>query len=128
MLEPQKTKVKRTETAEALTLTTEKMAVSIDKATGQVTFCDAAGGKQLLQENGTSFEPRPADDPDAGRFKVSQAWTPEADEFLYGLGQRQDPDLSLRGKKVHLWNENSIYTSPSSARRRVMACIGTIPA
>ena len=60
----------------------------------------------LLREAGTAFEPRPEDDVDAGRYKVSQAWKPEADEFLYGLGQRQDPDLSLRGKKVHLWNEN----------------------
>ena len=105
ILEPQAAKVKRTETADAVMLATEKMAVSIDKATADVTFCDP-DGKVLLQEAGTAFEPRPADDPDAGRYKVSQAWKPEADEFLYGLGQRQDPDLSLRGKKVHLWNEN----------------------
>ena len=31
---------------------------------------------------------------------------PVSGRQLYGLGQRQDPDLSLRGKKVHLWNEN----------------------
>ncbi|MBO7077706.1 MAG: DUF4968 domain-containing protein [Bacteroidales bacterium] len=104
VLEPQKTKVKRSETADAVTLTTEKMTVTVDKATGNVTFAD--GGKELLRECGTTFEPRPADDPDAGRFKVSQAWKPEADEFLYGMGQRQDQDLSLRGKKIHLWNEN----------------------
>ena len=106
VLEPQKTKVKRTETADAVTLSTAKIAVTIDKNTGEATFADAASGAKLLQESGAAFEPRPADDPDAGRFKVSQAWTLEADEFLYGLGQRQDPDLSLRGKKVHLWNEN----------------------
>ena len=106
VLEPQETKVKRTETDGAVVLNTGKIVASIDKATGDVTFCDAASGKQLLQEAGTAFEARPADDPDAGRFKVSQCWKPEADEFLYGLGQRQDQDLSLRGKKVHLWNEN----------------------
>ena len=69
VLEPQKTKVKRAETADAVTLTTEKMTVSIDKATGNVTFAD--GGKVLLREAGTAFEPRPADDPDARRFNVS---------------------------------------------------------
>ena len=106
VLEPQKTKVKRTETEAAVFLNTGKIIASIDKATGDVTFYDAASGEQLLQEAGTAFEARTADDPDAGRFKVSQGWLPEADEFLYGLGQRQDPDLSLRGKKVHLWNEN----------------------
>ena len=106
VLEPQKTQVKRTETEAAVFLNTGKIVASIDKATGDVTFYDAASGEQLLQEAGTAFEARPADDPDAGRFKVSQCWLPDADEFLYGLGQRQDQDLSLRGKKVHLWNEN----------------------
>ena len=106
VLEPQAVRVKRYENVDAVTLTTEKMTVTIDKNSGDVLFRDAESGAVLLQEAGTAFEARPADDPDAGRFKVSQCWLPEADEFLYGLGQRQDRDLSLRGKKVHLWNEN----------------------
>ena len=106
VMEPQKTRVKRAENKGAVVLNTGKIVAFIDKATGQVTFSDPVSGRRLLQEAGTAFEARPADDPDAGRFKVSQCWLPEADEFLYGLGQRQDPDLSLRGKKVHLWNEN----------------------
>ena len=106
VLEPQKIRVKRAENKGAIVLNTGKIVAFIDKATGQVTFSDPVSGRQLLQEAGTAFEARPDDDPDAGRFKVSQCWQPEADEFLYGLGQRQDPDLSLRGKKVHLWNEN----------------------
>ena len=106
VMEPQKTRVKRAENKGAVVLNTGKIVAFIDKATGQVTFSDPVSGRQLLQEAGTAFEARPDDDPDAGRFKVSQCWLPEADEFLYGLGQRQDPDLSLRGKKVHLWNEN----------------------
>ena len=106
VLEPQKTRVKRVENKGALILNTGKIVAFIDKATGQVTFSDPVSGRRLLQEAGTAFEARPADDPDAGRFKVSQSWQPEADEFLYGLGQRQDPDLSLRGKKIHRWNEN----------------------
>ncbi|MBQ6762963.1 MAG: DUF5110 domain-containing protein [Bacteroidales bacterium] len=112
VLEPQATRVQRSETAEAVVLKTEKMAVSIDKATGDVTFCDAVTGKVLLQETGTTFEARPADDPDAGRYRVAQAWKPEAEEFLYGLGQRQDPDLSLRGKSIHLWNHNMFIYIP----------------
>ena len=106
VLEPQKVRVKRYENLDAVTLRTEKIAVTVDKNTGDVLFRDAESDAVLLQETGTAFEPRPADDPDAGRFKVSQTWQPEADEFLYGMGQRQDPDLSLRGKKIHLWNEN----------------------
>lgn len=112
VLEPQPTAVDRTETESAVVLRTEKMSVSIDKGTGDVTFADAASGAVLLRETGTFFEPRPLDDPDAMRFRVSQSWRLDGDEFLYGLGQRQDPDLSLRGKKVHLWNENMYIYIP----------------
>ena len=42
VLEPQETKVKRTETEAAVFLNTGKIVASIDKATGDVTFYDAA--------------------------------------------------------------------------------------
>ena len=106
VMEPQPVLVKRSETEMAVVLNTGKMAVSIDKTTGDVTFIDPVTGETLLQEGGTTFEPRPAGDVDEGRYKVSQRWHPEPDEFLYGMGQRQDPDLSIRGKQIHLWNEN----------------------
>ena len=78
VMEPQKTRVKRVENKGALVLNTGKIVAFIDKATGQVTFSDPVSGRQLLQEAGTAFEARPDDDPDAGRFKVSQCWQPEA--------------------------------------------------
>ena len=106
ILDPQPVKVKRTETADAIVLNTGKVIASVDKSTGDVTFRDPASGETLLQECGTAFEPRPAGDPDEGRFKVSQRWRFGKDEFLYGMGQRQDKDLSIRGKRIHLWNEN----------------------
>ena len=45
VLEPQKTQVKRTETEAAVFLNTGKIVASIDKATGDVTFYDAASGE-----------------------------------------------------------------------------------
>lgn len=106
VLEPQAVKVKRSVTDDAIVLNTGKIVASVDKATGNVTFSDPVSGETLLRENGTTFEPRPEGDVDEGRFKVYQRWDIDADEFLYGMGQRQDPDLSIRGKKIHLWNEN----------------------
>ena len=106
VMEPQPVRVNRSETEQAVVLNTGKIAVSVDKSTGEVVFSDPASGEVLLQEGSTTFEPRPAGDVDEGRFKVSQRWKFEPDEYVYGMGQRQDPDLSIRGKKIHLWNEN----------------------
>ena len=111
VMAPEPVKVRRAETAEAVVLNTGKMAVSIDKGSGEVSF-STPSGETLLQEAGTDFEPRPAGDPDEGRFKVSQRWRFGKDEFLYGMGQRQDPDLSIRGKKIHLWNTNMFIYIP----------------
>ena len=106
VMEPQPVRIKRSQTEQAVVLNTGKIAVTIDKATGEVVFSDPASGEVLLQEGGTTFEPRPAGDVDEGRYKVSQRWKFGPDEYVYGMGQRQDPDLSIRGKQIHLWNEN----------------------
>ena len=106
VMEPQAVRVKRSETEDAIVLNTGKIAASIDRGTGDVTFSDPVTGSVLLRECGTGFEPRPEGDVDEGRYKVSQRWKMDPDEFLYGMGQRQDQDLSIRGKQIHLWNEN----------------------
>ena len=106
VLEPQPVRVKRSETETAVVLNTGKIVASVDKASGDVTFSVPGTGETLLQECGTGFEPRPEGDADEGRFKVSQRWKFGPEEFLYGMGQRQDQDLSIRGKQIHLWNEN----------------------
>ena len=74
VMEPQPVRVKRSETEQAVVLNTGKIAVSIDKVTGEVAFSDPDTGETLLQEGETKFEPRPAGDVDEGLFKVSQCW------------------------------------------------------
>lgn len=112
VMTPEKTKVKRADTKDEVVIRTGLVAVAIDRASGDVTFADARSGRKLLKEAGTRFEPRPSGDADEGRYKVSQAWTLDEDEYLYGMGQRQDADLSIRGKKIHLWNENMFIYIP----------------
>ena len=110
VLKPQPAKVQRMESAQSVAVKTEKMVAVIDKASAQVSFFSADGKRLLLKEDGTRFEP--AGKGDEGKFKVSQQWAPESGEYLYGLGQRQDPDLSIRDKKIHLWNENMFIYIP----------------
>ena len=110
VLEPQKVAVQRAESDASVTIKTEKITAVIDKTTAQVTFYSADGERLLLKEDGTRFAP--AGEGDEGKFKVCQQWAPEEGEYLYGMGQRQDPDLSIRGKKIHLWNENMFIYIP----------------
>ena len=110
VLEPQKVAVQRAESDTSVTIKTEKITAVIDKATAQVTFFSADSERLLLKEDGTRFAP--AGEGDEGKFKVCQQWAPEEGEYLYGMGQRQDPDLSIRGKKIHLWNENMFIYIP----------------
>lgn len=112
VLKPAPTRVSRKESAEKLTLTTSEIRCTVDKITGQVCFRDARTDELLLQESATSITPRSSDDVDAEKFVVCQRWSIPREEFLYGMGQRQDEDLSIRGKKIHLWNENMFIYIP----------------
>lgn len=118
VMEPQKTVTKRSETSRSIELRTENITAVIDKTNGNVEFFDAKTGKSLLREAGTDFEARPADDVDAGRFVVSQKWALDPEEVLIGMGQRQDSDLSIRGKQIHLWNTNMFIYIPFFASEK----------
>ena len=109
VLEPKPVKVRRTESAREIRISTGKMTAVIDKESARVSFLSGEG-KTLLKDDGTSFEP--AGKGDEGKFRAIQQWAPDKEEFLYGMGQRQDPDLSIRGKKIHLWNENMFIYIP----------------
>lgn len=118
IMQPQKTSVKRSETESAVELHTSNISAVIDKSSGNIVFRDARTGAVLLKEAGTGFEPRPASDVDAGRYKISQKWSLDKDEVLIGLGQRQDADLGIRGKRIHLWNENMFIYIPFFASEK----------
>jgi len=110
VLEPQPVRVEREESPTSVSIKTNKIRAVVDKVSGQVSFWSADGTKLLLKETITRFSP--GGEGDEGKFRVCQQWAPEEGEFLYGMGQRQDPDLSIRGKKIHLWNENMFIYIP----------------
>ncbi|MCR4995554.1 MAG: glycoside hydrolase family 31 protein [Bacteroidales bacterium] len=78
------------------TLKSSGLTVKVDPRTGAVTF--SAHGTTLLRERASaSFEPR-TDGPDAGSFRVTQAFTLDKDEAIYGLGTFQNGKMNRRGE------------------------------
>ena len=76
-------------------VSSESLTVKIDPKTGAVSF--SAKGKTLLREKGAcTFEPRTTG-PDAGAYRVTQAFQLDKDEAIYGLGTFQNGKMNRRG-------------------------------
>ena len=93
-----------------LTLSSDKMTVTLDKLTGQLTFANATG-EVLLREKGSSMSVR-ENEGDAGKLRVGQTWTLDADEAIFGLGQLRDTAMNWRGHDMILWNHNGYIAIP----------------
>ena len=109
-----------------LTLTTRKLKVAVDKATGAVAFYDASG-KLLLSEpadGGKAMTPATVNGESS--YQPEQTFTSPADEFIYGLGQFQEGIWNWRGMPQQLRQLNTEISLPmivSSATDT--ACSGT---
>ena len=88
---PQDVKV----TKKGNTLQSNELTVKVDPGTGAVTFI--GGGKTLLREQSCSFEPRETG-PDAGSYRVTQRFTLDPTEAIYGLGTIQNGKMNRRGE------------------------------
>ncbi len=95
------------ELAQEIVITTSEMTAKVNKATGQVSFCDK-NGKTLLKEKAdggksfatTSFEGYQTQN-------VKQEFESPADEAIYGLGQHQDRLLNIKGYDLDLYQHNT---------------------
>ena len=77
------------------TVSSDQLTVKVDPQTGAITF--NAKGKTLLREKGAgTFEPR-TEGPDKGAYRVTQAFTLDKDEAIYGLGTFQNGKMNRRG-------------------------------
>jgi len=99
-----------TTTADA-TITTAKLKVRVDLATGAVTFLDAAGNVILAEAPG-SRKMTAAIVQGERTFHVRQEWEPNEGEALYGLGQHQLGILNLKGYDLDLWQHNGTVAIP----------------
>src|SRR5579862_1108257 len=84
-----------TENGEAV-LSTAKLQVHVDLANGAVSFFDA-DGRPITAEVPGGRTITPAEVQGEQTFHVRQEWEPNADESLYGLGQRQIGILDIKG-------------------------------
>ena len=95
----------------SVTLKTAKLLVRVNRGDGAVTFSDA-GGRTILAESPGGHVMTPATAQGEQTFQVQQRWLANADESLYGLGQRQEGKLNLKGYDLDLWQRNMVVAVP----------------
>lgn len=92
-------------------LRTDSLEVSLSLKTGQIAFNHPGGGQLFTEkENGVQFTP--VMDVNKPRFKVKQAFVLDKDEPVYGLGQQQNGQMSQRGQKIYLRQDNTKVCIP----------------
>lgn len=108
--EPEQTRFTTSEKGNQVSLTTADMMVTVDKASGAVAFASASGQSLLSEKGEAEFKPRT----DAGvkSFSIAQTFSLDPEETIYGLGIRQDGQMSKRGLKQRLVQGNTDDASP----------------
>lgn len=103
---PAAVKFRVTETAEALTVVSEKLRIVADKKTGAISFYDAAGKLFTRERAENSTELKKVMISGAPTYDAKLTLTLDPGESLYGLGQYNEPYMDYRGKKVKLVQTN----------------------
>jgi len=98
-----------TEAAGTITITTGRLKVKVNESTGIVSYADLSD-KAIIAE--TSKSATAATVESTSTFKVSTAFTATADEGIFGLGQRQDNNMNMKGKSTRLQNGNTNINIP----------------
>jgi alpha-D-xyloside xylohydrolase len=98
-------------TSTRVTLTTDLLSVRVNLPDGAVTFADKSG-RTILAESPGAHGMTPATVQGESTFNVQQRWQANADESLYGLGQRQEGKLDIKGYDLDLWQRNMVVAVP----------------
>jgi len=98
-------------TAQAATLTLPRLRVTVSRTDGAVTFADASG-RTILAEAPGGHRITPADVQGERTSHVQQVWKANDGESLYGLGQRQEGKLNVKGYDFDLWQRNTVVEVP----------------
>ncbi len=110
--QPVRTRWDLAETADEISLRTDKLTVRIDRATGAVGFYDAAGKPVLEEARSGGKMLTPARVGGLDTLRSEQAFVFPPDEAIYGLGQHPGAPMNYRGAKLHLQQENRIVAVP----------------
>ncbi|EHQ25313.1 glycoside hydrolase family 31 protein [Mucilaginibacter paludis] len=104
--EPQQTQVSVKQQGDMVDIRSSRLRVSLDLKSGQVLFADA-NGTLLLKEKQNATPFTPFNDAGSNTYSVSQGFTLDKDEPIYGLGQHQRGNLSQRGQRYNLVQGNT---------------------
>jgi alpha-D-xyloside xylohydrolase len=98
-------------TPAAVTVSTPRLRVTVSRVDGAVTFADASG-RTILAEAPGGHRITPAVVQGEQTSHVQQIWQANGDESLYGLGQRQEGKLNIKGYDFDLWQRNTVVAVP----------------
>nr|WP_315200191.1 TIM-barrel domain-containing protein [uncultured Flavobacterium sp.] len=106
VLKPSKTTFTAKEENKFILLKSDKLSITINASSGDITF-GSASGKPMLKEkpDGTKFVP--FNDAGVNTYNVYQSFSLDKEEPIYGLGQHPRPDLNQRNQKYHLEQGNT---------------------
>ena len=93
----------------AVTIGTARLKAKVDTTSGIVSYA-TADDQPILAETSKSLTAATVEG--VATNKLQTAFDSPADEALFGLGQRQDSVMNLKGKNVHLLNANTQINIP----------------
>jgi alpha-D-xyloside xylohydrolase len=92
-------------------LSTAKLKIKVDLATGALSFFDR-NGQPMVMEKKDGRTLTPAVVQGEKTFHVRQEWQANANEALYGLGQHQLGLMNIKGFDLDLWQRNTTVVVP----------------
>jgi alpha-D-xyloside xylohydrolase len=109
---PTRTSWKLAETKEEISLSTDELAVRVNRASGAIGFYDKTGKPVLIEKTDGGKTLTPAHVGVIDTLRSEQVFELPPDEAIYGLGQHPDAPMNYRGAKLHLQQENRIVAVP----------------
>ncbi|MDE6572539.1 MAG: DUF4968 domain-containing protein, partial [Duncaniella sp.] len=101
---PQNVKFNARRSGKYIVVKSDSLTVSLDTASGSISFLTPKGKKLLSEGAKVSFTP--VDDAGVASFKVRQDFSLDADEPIYGFGNLENGRLSQRGLRRTLMPGN----------------------
>ena len=104
--QPVRTRWELAETADEISLRTDKLTVRVGRATGAVGFYDANGAVILTEPPAGGKSLAAASVGGISTLQSKQQFLISSDEAIYGLGQHAAGLMNYRGASVHLQQQN----------------------
>jgi hypothetical protein len=100
----------KSETADAVSVSTKFITATVSKATGLVSFADATTDQQMLTETNFSFTPTV--DMHVETFVIEQSWSNDGDDGFYGGGEYQNGIVNFKNAPIQMVQFNTEAVVP----------------